>query len=103
MRMSALRSTSRDLDAPRLADDRHLDLAGVVSCCSIARAMSRQIFGGVGVGRLRGVGDDAHLAAGLDRVGLLDAGEAAGHRLQLLQPLDVLLQRLAAGARAGWR
>ena len=66
----------------------------------MARAMSRQTWTASASRRLVGVGDHAHLAAGLDGVGVLDAREAARHRLQLLQPLDVLLQRLAAGAGA---
>ena len=42
-----------------------------------------------------------HLAAGLDGVGMLDAGKALGHRFQLLKPFDVFLQRFAAGAGSG--
>ena len=62
--------------------------------------MSRQSLAAACVVELVAVGDDADLAAGLDRVGLLDAGEAAGQGLQLFEPPDVLLQRLAAGAGA---
>src|SRR5262249_14014592 len=92
------------LHGPRLADHRHLDLAGVVELLldglgDVAADLDR-----VAVARLAGVGDDAHLAAGLDGVRVLHTGEARRHRLQLLQALDVLLQRLAAGARARrWR
>ncbi len=46
---------------------------------------------------------DPDLAAGLDRVGLLDSLERVCDLLQLLQPLDVSLQRFAASARAGRR
>ena len=41
----------------------------------------------------------AHLAAGLDRERALDAGEALGDGLEVLEPLDVGVHRLAAGAR----
>ena len=60
-------------------------------------------LGGGFVAELVAVGDHADLAAGLDRVGLLDAREAAGEGFQLFEPPDVFLQGLAAGARGGWR
>ena len=43
--------------------------------------MSRQSLAGLVVVELLAVGDDADLAARLDRVGLLDAREAAGRAL----------------------
>src|SRR5262249_41960485 len=42
---------------------------------------------------LLGVDDDAHLAAGLDRERLLDAGEGVGDLLERLEPADVVLDR----------
>src|SRR5262249_29285293 len=44
--------------------------------------------------------DDADLAPHLQRVGLLDAVHAFGELLEVVQTLDVALQRLAARARA---
>ena len=60
--------------------------------------MSWQILAADVVGRVFGAGDHAQLAAGLNRIGLLDAGEAAGNRFQFFHPLDVAFERLAAGA-----
>src|SRR5438093_806513 len=42
--------------------------------------------------------NDPDLAAGLDRVRLLDSRERVAHILQLLEALDVGLEHLAAGA-----
>ena len=62
--------------------------------------MSRQSLADVRVVELLAVDDHADLAAGLDRVGLLDAGEAAGERLEFLEPADVFLEGLAAAPGA---
>ena len=50
---------------------------------------------------LVGLDHHAHLAAGLNGIGLVDAGIAAGDLLKLLEALDVVLQILAAGAGTG--
>ena len=50
---------------------------------------------------LLGFDHDPDLAAGLDGVGLLHAGIAAGDLLQLLQTLDIVLQVLTAGTGPG--
>ena len=50
---------------------------------------------------LLGLHHDADFAAGLDGIGLLHAGVAAGDGLQLFQALDVVLQVFAAGAGPG--
>src|SRR3954454_8727196 len=91
----------RELDRPRLADDRHLDLTGVFELAlDLAGDLTREQQRGVVVDR-RGLDDDADLAAGLHRVDLLDAGVARGEQLELAQALDVVLQRLAPRPGAG--
>src|SRR3989304_1143631 len=62
--------------------------------------VARQAHGAEVVDRLR-PNDDAHLAAGLDGEGLVDAAKARRDRLPLLPALDVGLQRLHAGAKIG--
>ena len=62
---------------------------------SRARRRRRQVVD------LLGTDEDPDLAAGLDRERALDAVEALGDRLQVLEPLDVRVHRLAAGARPG--
>ena len=52
---------------------------------------------------LLGADEDPDLAPGLDGERALDAGEALGDALEVLEALDVRLHRLAAGARAGTR
>ena len=52
---------------------------------------------------LLGPDEDPDLAAGLDRERALDAGEALGDRLEVLEALDVGVHRLAAGARPATR
>src|SRR3954451_24413941 len=90
----------RELDRPRLADDRDLDLPGVLELAlDLAGDLAREQQRGVVIDRRR-LDDDTDLAPGLHRVDLLDAGVARGDELELAQPLDVGLQRLAARARA---
>src|SRR5213078_4033885 len=48
---------------------------------------------------LLGADEDTYLAAGLDGERALDALEAVGDGLEVLEPLDVGVHRLAAGAR----
>src|SRR4051794_34346748 len=96
-------SSARALDRPRLADHGHLDLAGVGQllldlASDVLRQPERRL-----VADLAAVDDDADLAAGLDGEGLLHPLEARRDLLQLLQPLDVGLQHLAAGPPAGGR
>ena len=57
----------------------------------------------VGVVDRIGVDDHADLAAGLDGEGVGDALHAGGDFLELLESLDIFLQRLATGAGAGRR
>src|SRR4051794_36436284 len=85
----------------RLPDHRHLDLAGVLELLlDLARDLVREQDGAVVVERAR-VEHDADLAAGLHGVDLVHALVAGGDVLEVAQPLDVLLERLAARARAG--
>ena len=101
---AAGRRLLRVLDGARLADDRDLDLARVGqlsprSCWTMSRA--RRVDGEVV--DLLGPDEDAHLATGLDGERALDAGEALGDGLEVLEALDVGVHRLAAGARPATR
>src|SRR5688500_5770952 len=92
------RRSLRVLDRTGLADHRDLDLARVGEVLldllgDVAREPDRLL-----VGDLLAVHDDADLAAGLDREALLHALEARGDLLELLEPLDVGLEHLAARA-----
>src|SRR6056297_413485 len=89
------------LDGARLAYDRHLHLARVLHVLLDATGDVAREEDGAGVVDLVGLDDDADLAAGLDGVALLDAGEARGDRLERLEALEVDLERLAAGSRTG--
>src|SRR5512146_1121050 len=73
---------------PRLADHGDADLAGVRKLRldllgDIAREHRRRV-----VRHLHVVDDDAHLAARLDGVRLLDAGERLRDPLEILEPLE---------------
>src|SRR5688572_8342755 len=91
----------RILHRPHLADQRHLDLAGVLH-------LFLDLLGDV-AGDLRadfvvdelGVDDHADFAAGLDGVGLANAVEAEGKVFEVAEALHVALERLASRARAG--
>src|SRR5262249_120540 len=93
----------RVLDGPRLADDGDLDLARV------GQAVLDRLYdvGGEPAGRqvvdLVGTDEDPDLAPGLNGERAVDAGEALGDRLEILEALDVRLHGLAASARAGRR
>src|SRR4051812_378215 len=71
---------------PGLAEDGDLDLAGIDQLFLDRAGDVAAELGGFVVVELVAVGDDADLAAGLDRVCLLDAGEAAGQGLELFEP-----------------
>ena len=86
---------------PRLPDDGDLDLARVLELLlDLAGDLVAEQDGAVVVERARH-DHDADLAAGLHGVDLVDAVVAGGDLLEVAQALDVLLERLAAGARAG--
>src|SRR6202030_2143936 len=93
----------RVLDRSRLPDDRHPDLTreAELGLDSLGDVAGHQL--GRRVVDLLRLDEDSHLAAGLDRVRLLDSGEGVCYLLQLLQPLDVSLERLAARPGAGGR
>src|SRR6185437_10706930 len=74
-----------EFDRTRLAEHGDLDLAGVGQ---LPLDRAGDVAADLGRGRvveLLAVDDHADLAARLDRIGLLDAGEAQGQRLELLQ------------------
>src|SRR6478752_5030231 len=84
-----------------LPDHRHLDLTGVLELLlDLAGDLVREQDGAVVV-EGAGVEHDADLAARLHRVDLVDAVVAGGDLLEVSQALDVLLERLPAGAGAG--
>src|SRR4051794_5479062 len=101
---SGLRARSlREVNRTRLADDRDLDLAGVLQLLlDVAGDLVRHQRRALVVDVL-GPNDHADLATGLHRVDLVHAIVAPRDLLQVLQTLDILLERLAAGAgtRAG--
>src|SRR3954468_8689045 len=89
----------------RLPDHGHLDLARIFELLlDLARDLVREQDGAVVV-EGAGLHHDADLAARLHGVDLVDAVVAGGDVLEVAQALDVLLERLAAGAgaRAGER
>src|SRR2546426_712393 len=89
----------RVLDRARLADDRDLDLARVGQLLlDLPDDVAGEPAGGQVVDLL-GPDEDPDLAAGLDGERPLHALEAVGDRLEVLQPLDVRVHRLAAGTR----
>lgn len=84
-----------------LADHVHLDLAGIIQ-------LFLDLLGdGTGQQNQLVVADgirfyhDAHLAAGLHGKGVFHALEAAADLFQILQPLDVAFQVLAAAPGRG--
>src|SRR5687767_13756828 len=95
------RRSLRVLDRTGLADDGDLDLPRVGEVLldllgDVAREPDRLL-----VGDLLAVHDDADLAARLDGEALLHALEARRDLLELLEPLHVSLEDLAARAGAG--
>src|SRR3954462_15883001 len=89
----------------RLPDHGDLDLARVLELLlDLARDLVREQDGAVVVEGAR-LHHHADLAARLHGVDLVDAVVARGDVLEVVQSLDVLLERLAAGAgaRAGER
>ena len=73
---------------------------GYSSSCSISRAISCESSAAPSSSTRRRRDHHADLAAGLHRVDLVDAVVARGDLLEVAQALDVLLERLAARARA---
>lgn len=80
------------------ADDGDLHLAGIGHLVlDFLGDIVRQPFRLL-VGEFVCTDDHAQFAAGLDRIGLYDAGVREGDVLHLLQALDVAFDHLAAGA-----
>src|SRR3977135_640467 len=74
------------LHGPRLADHRDLDLTGIGQrLLDLADDVAGQPGGGEVVDLL-GPDEDADFAPGLDGKRLLDAGEALGDGLEVLEP-----------------
>src|SRR5207249_2070485 len=88
---------SGDYDPNVDADDSSYEVADSASNADTDGLMREQ-YGSVVVDLLR-LDDDADLAAGLERVDLLDAVVPRRDLLERLETLDVLLQALAARAR----
>src|SRR6266705_870559 len=89
-----------ELDGAALADHRDLDLPRVLELpLDLAGDLVREEHRPVVVD-LPGLDEDPDLSAGLDRVDLLDTRLLGGDLLERLQPADVVLERLAARARA---
>src|SRR6476469_10108160 len=88
----------RHVHSPRLTDHGHLDLAGVLEpALDLAGDLVAEQGGGVVVDLLR-LDHYPHLAAGLHGVHPVDAALGARDLLQRLEPLDVVLQALAAAS-----
>src|SRR5215203_7521728 len=86
---------------PRLPDDGHLDLTRVLELLlDLAGDLVGEQHRPVVIERA-GLDHHADLAAGLHGVDLVHAVVAGGDLLEVAEALDVLLERLAAGARAG--
>src|SRR5204862_2157854 len=86
----------RVLDGARLADDRDLDLARVRQLLlDLADDVPGETSGGQVVDLVR-PHQDPDLAPGLDGERPLHALERVGDRLDVLEPLDVGVHRLAA-------
>src|SRR3989454_4577728 len=82
-----------------LADHHHLDLAGVLQLAlDLAGDLLGQLARLAVVDRVRGH-HHAHLPTRLNREHLFHAGELARDLLQLGEPLDICLERLAARPR----
>ena len=88
-------------DAFRFPNQIYLDLTGIFHffldlLCKVMSQNNHLILAD-----LLGLHHDPHLAAGLNGIRFLNALERGRNALQLLQPLDVVLQILAAGTGTG--
>src|SRR5579875_1337833 len=92
-----------DVACARLADHRHLDLAGIGH---LLLDLARDIPGEqprLLVGNRARIDDDAHLPACLDGEGLLDPAERVADPFEVLEALGVALEDLPTGSGAGPR
>src|SRR5579885_2582760 len=95
--------SARDVACARLADHRHLDLAGIGH---LLLDLARDIPGEqprLLVGNRARIDDDAHFPARLDGEGLLDPAERVADPFELLEALGVALEHLPTGSGAGPR
>lgn len=89
------------LDRARLANHGHLDLTGILHrLLDLARDLAREPER-LQVIDLTRANDDADLTTRLDGVRLLDPIERPSDLLETTDALDIVLQALTAGARAG--
>ena len=85
-----------ELARARLADDRHLDLTGILErVLDLGGDFAGQERGHV-VADFAGLHHHAHITAGLHREAALDTGATHGDLFECLEALDVLLETLAA-------
>src|SRR5919112_23445 len=90
-----------ELNGPRLPDHCHLDLPGIFQLVLDPPGDILRQPDGFFVGNPVALDHDADFAAGLQRERLGHPFERIGDALEFLEPLDVRLENVAAGAWAG--
>src|SRR5439155_1464418 len=95
----------RVINRAGFANDRHFDLAGIFELVLDSPGDVLREPDGFFVRDLLAFDHDADFTAGLQRERLRDAFERVGNAFELLEPLDVRLEDIAAcaGARGGYR
>src|SRR5262245_37915035 len=89
-----------EFDGPGFTDDGHLDLSWVLELALDSLGDVLREPHGLLVRHAIAFDDDADFASGLEGEGLRDTLEGVGDALELLEPLDVGLEDVAARARA---
>ncbi len=103
MSSSAIKRLLRHTDRAGLADNDHADLAGILH---LVLDLLGDVVGkdrGLSIGDLLRLNHHVELAAGLHRVGALDALVRVRDLLKLLEALDVVLGGLATGTGSSGR